>query len=384
MDLNENMTTIDFIASLKKMQISIQLANGQLKINAPKGKLTPALLNELKERKEAIIDFLISSQKHLKSKYESIEPVEKKDYYVLSPAQKRLFILQQMESETTSYNMPMVIPLTKGFNRQQLETALKALIDRHESLRTSFTVIEDEPVQRVHDEVDFKITDIDSDSSGNIIKSLMRPFDLSQAPLLRVVLIRVEPSKSMLFVDTHHIINDGVSHTILARELTELSTGNELLPLRLQYKDYAEWFNSEAQQAQIKQQALYWQERFAGDIPVLNLPTDYLRPVVQSFEGSSLRFVLAEIGTRGIKSLASTGEATLYMSILSIFTILLSRLSGQEDIIVGTPTAGRRHADLEHIIGMFVNTLALRNFPCGWKSFYDFLREVKESTLEAF
>jgi hypothetical protein len=143
MDLNENMTIIDFIASLKKMQISIQLANGQLKINAPKGKLTPALLNELKERKEAIIDFLISSQKHLKSKYESIEPVEKKDYYVLSPAQKRLFILQQMEAETTSYNMPMVIPLTKGFDRQQLETALKKLIDRHESLRTSFTVIED-------------------------------------------------------------------------------------------------------------------------------------------------------------------------------------------------------------------------------------------------
>ncbi|MCX6581054.1 MAG: amino acid adenylation domain-containing protein [Candidatus Aminicenantes bacterium] len=384
MNMNARMTIIEFIAGLKKLQINIQLADGQLKINAPKGTLTPVLLNELKERKEELIDFLKSTQTHVKSDYASIEPVEKKDYYILSPAQKRIYILQQMEADSTGYNMPMVIPLTEELDKQRLETAFNELIDRHESLRTSFTIIEDEPVQRIYDNVDFRLDDIDSGSAGDIIKNLVRPFDLSRAPLLRVALIRIDSSRPVLFVDTHHIMNDGVSHSILARELMELYTGRELPTLRLQYKDYAEWQNSKAQQDQVKQQELYWQERFSGELPVLNLPTDYPRPVVQSFEGNSVKFVLAEKETRGLKNIASEIDGTLYMVIISVFTIFLSRLSGQEDIIMGTPTAGRRHADLENIIGMFVNTLALRNYPCGWKRFNDFLQEAKESTLGAF
>ncbi len=382
--MRASVTVVDFIARLKKLQINIQLTDGQLKINAPKGTLTPEMLNELKEWKAEVIDFFRSTQTQVKSIYASIEPVEKKDYYILSPAQKRIYILQQMESASIGYNMPMVIPLTENFDKQQLEKVLKKLIARHESLRTSFLVIEDEPVQRVHDDVDFRLNDIDSGSSGDIMKNLVRPFDLSWAPLLRVVLVRIESSRPVLFVDTHHIINDGVSHSILARELMELYAGSELPPLRLQYKDYAEWQKSEAQQNQVKQQERYWQERFFGELPVLSLSTDYPRPVVQSFEGNSVKFVLAEKETRGLKNIASDIDGTLYMVILSLFTVLLSRLSGQEDIIIGTPTAGRRHVDLEHIIGMFVNTLALRNYPCGRKPFNDFLLEVKESTLVAF
>jgi hypothetical protein len=148
-------TMIDLITRLKKLHITMQLVNDQLKINAPKGALTPAILGELKDRKEEIIDFLRSVPVQVKSGYTVIEPVEKKDYYILSPAQKRIYILQQMEVHSTAYNMPVVIPLGDNIDKQRLEDAFKKLIDRHESLRTSFIVIDNEPVQRIHNLVKF-------------------------------------------------------------------------------------------------------------------------------------------------------------------------------------------------------------------------------------
>ncbi|MCP5108154.1 MAG: hypothetical protein GY950_32505, partial [bacterium] len=187
----------------------------------------------------------------------------------------------------------------------------------------------------------------------------------------------------LLMVDMHHIVSDGVSFDILVQDFTHLYQGRDLPPLRIQYKDFAEWETGKAQREAVKQQESFWLKTFKGEIPQVNLPTDYPRPVVQSFDGDIVEFELSSDITRLLRAAALENDATLYMVLAAIFCILLSKLSGQDDIIAGTPIAGRRHADLENIIGMFVNTLALRNFPNGEKTINEFLGEVKESTLDA-
>jgi len=332
------------------------------------------------------------------NRYASIEPVEKKEFYVLSSAQKRLYILHQMDPESTAYNIPEVIPLGEEPDLGKFEETFIKLINCHESLRTSFHMIGDEPSQRIHDKVEFAIgyydltakTREDTRSENEIHRSsfiihhFVRPFDLSQAPLLRVGLIKTGDVRYLLMVDMHHIISDGVSHDILVRDFMKLYEGREVALLRIQYKDFSKWQNRENEKENLKHQEAHWLKEFAGEIPVLDLQADYVRPTIQSFEGSVLVFEVPVEEIEAIKALALGHGSTLFMALLSVFYVFLSRLSGQEDIIVGTPIAGRRHADLEKIIGMFVNTLALRNYPTGEKSFLEFLEEVKQQTLEAF
>jgi amino acid adenylation domain-containing protein len=203
---------------------------------------------------------------------------------------------------------------------------------------------------------------------------------------MRVGLVRTEETKHLLMVDMHHIISDGASQVILTDEFNRLYTGKEeVLPaLRLQYKDYSQWQNSEEQQTLLKEQETFWLDLFSDELPVLNLPIDYPRPFVQSFEGNTVEFPLTVKESQTLKAVAKETNATLFMSMLAVFNILLSKLSGQEDIIVGITIAGRRHADLQLIIGMFVNVLAMRNHPSGGKGFLAFLEEVKEKTLAAY
>ncbi|MCP4158079.1 MAG: amino acid adenylation domain-containing protein, partial [bacterium] len=346
--------------------------------------------------------------------YNAIEPAEKKEYYLLSPAQKRLYVLQQMARENTAYNLPQVIPFVKYWASENLQNFFNKLIQRHESLRTSFHMVSpitpggviptapgvEIPVQKLHDEVNFKIEYYKTRAEGHeagdevshldkVKKTFFRPFELSRAPLLRVAIIETVAAETgnhnrLMLLDMHHIITDGTSRTILTKDFFALSAGKSLTPLRLQYKDYAEWQNNSKQKILKKQQEEFWLNLFSGELPVLELPTDYPRPAMQSFEGNKISFELNKDETGNLKKTAKENETTLYMTILSIFAILLSKLSGEEDVIIGTPTAGRSHADLENIIGMFVNTLAMRNFPDGVKPFKEFLREVKKSTLNAF
>ncbi|MCP4148511.1 MAG: hypothetical protein GY757_12265, partial [bacterium] len=184
--------------------------------------------------------------------------------------------------------------------------------------------------------------------------------------------------------DMHHIISDGVSFGIFVREFMELYAGKKLQPVPLQYKDYSEWQNRPKEKERVKNQEEYWLNQFEGEIPVLNLPTDYPRPAIRSFEGKTHHFRVEKGETAALKRMALREEATLYMVLTAIFNSFLSRMSGQEDIIIGTPTTGRSHADLEDTIGMFVNTLALRNRPDSDKTYGEFLAQVKKNTLEAF
>ncbi|HLP58023.1 MAG TPA: amino acid adenylation domain-containing protein, partial [Candidatus Deferrimicrobium sp.] len=332
------------------------------------------------------------------STFNAISPAETREYYPLSAAQKRMYILQQMELESIVYNMPQafVIHNLDPAQLEKLKLTFKKLVDRHESLRTSFHIINAEPVQRIHDRVDFEIEYYNIDTAVEKkkrrreedekirIEDFVRNFDLTKAPLIRVFLAKRDDEKHLLVVDMHHIISDGVSVQVLVRDFRALFAGTKLEPLHLHYKDFSQWQNNETEQAAIKQQGNYWRQQLDGEIIPLNLPTDYTRPAVQSFAGDEIRFEIEIDAAAALINLALEQGTTLYMILISLYTILLANLSGQEDIIVGTPVAGRKHADIERIIGMFVNTLPLRYFPVGDRPFKEFLAEVKQRTLEAF
>ncbi len=312
-------------------------------------------------------------------KYTGIKPVEQKEYYPLSSAQKRLFFLQQMDKNATVYNISSAWNLEGVIDKPNFEKCLAQLIHRHQSFRTGFEIINDEPVQRIFDPVVFEIQYYQSAHAPFI-----RPFDLSQAPLLRIGLEKIAEEKHILWVDMHHIISDGESMGILVQEFASFFAGTQLPPLSLQYKDYAAWQSAQKTSQTLWEQETFWLEEFAEEFPLLDLPTDFVRPTVQSFAGDDLPFEIDLKIVDSLKAMASQVEATPYIVLLACYTIFLAKISNQEDIVVGTPTAGRRHADLENIIGMFVNTLAIRNYPVAEKRFIDFLQEVRERTLNAF
>jgi amino acid adenylation domain-containing protein len=323
-----------------------------------------------------------------KDSFDRIEPAGEQQYYPLSPAQKRLYFLYRLEEAGRGYNMTQAVILEGDHDAHKLETVFRRMIERHESLRTSFYMKEGEPVQEVHKETDFEIEYIENPGSSyshqDLVMDFIRPFDLARAPLLRVRLVNLDDGKHLLLLDMHHIVTDGTSLGILIKEFALLYKGEELPPLRIGYKDYAVWLAHQRRRELIKEQEAYWTRTFSGEVPVLDLPTDFPRPAVRSFRGNYLDFSFDREETQKIKAVAQEADATLYMAVLSLYTILLSKLSGQEDIVVGTPTAGRRHADVENIVGMFINTLALRNFPSAGKTCMEFLKEVKTGTLEAF
>lgn len=320
-----------------------------------------------------------------KTVFRAIKSVDKREYYPVSSAQKRQYVINQLDRNNTNYNIPFVTTFTGEINVQQLEETFKKLIHRHESLRTSFVAIDEQVMQKIDDDVEFAIQvhQVSKDELHEVVNGLIQPFDLSKAPLLRASLVQYEGG-NIFVMDMHHIIADGVSMNILVKDFFQLLAGNELPELSIQYKDFAVWQNEFTHSDLFKRQEKYWLETFADEIPVLNMPTDYLRPFIFDFAGDQLDVVIGEEVSAQLKMLASQNGATLFMVLLAAFNVLLAKYTNQEDIVVGTPIAGRHHADLENIIGMFVNTLALRNHPSMDKTFVQFLGEVKEKAFTAY
>ncbi len=317
--------------------------------------------------------------------FHAVEPAEKREYYPLSSAQKRIFILQRMAKESTQYNVPSFMTLEDSVEIPKLLETLKRMIQRHETLRTSFRMVAEEPVQVIHPDAPVTIAhhQVKEDQIGERTRQFVKPFDLSRAPLLRVEVVTPDHGPSLLMYDMHHIITDGTSMQVFIREFTALYNGETLPPPRIQYKDFSQWQNDGFRTGGIRDSKEYWLKELAGPLPVLELPLDYPRPAVRQYEGDVSTFVLAPADTAALSALAQETGATLYMVLLSLLHILLAKLSGQEDILIGASTAGRRHADLHNLIGMFVNTLVMRAAPEGGKSFRQLLEEVKEKTLAA-
>ncbi|MCX8130383.1 MAG: amino acid adenylation domain-containing protein [Clostridia bacterium] len=321
-----------------------------------------------------------------KGSFEVIQSVEESDFYKVSSAQKRMFILNRLEGENTSYNIPSVLMIHGKLDTKRAQEAFDKLVQRHETLRTTFDFVDEVPVQRVHKNVDFKISYMEADDSmiKDISREFIRPFNLSEAPLLRVGFVKLAEDRHLLLFDIHHIISDGVTMNILIKDFIDLYGGKNLPDIRIQYKDFSVWqeefFKSEA----VRKQEEYWLEAFKGELPVLSMPTDYPRPSVQSFEGATHTITLDTGLLNQLRAFSSKTGTTLYMLLLAAYNVLLSKYTGQEDIIIGSPIAGRHHADVENMVGVFVNTLAMRNRPHNAISFGEFLDEVKGNALQAY
>lgn len=312
--------------------------------------------------------------------YQAIPTSEEKEQYIMSSAQKRMYMIHQINTKSLSYNMPYIMKVTTGkIDAQKLKLALQRLIQRHEILRTVFIMKKGQLCQETKTEEIVEFTEVTCNTDlKDSIQNFVRPFVLEQLPLIRMQVVTIQ-LEQYIMLDMHHIISDGMSAGILFDELFALYEGKELAPLRVQYKDYSEWMNGR----DLAMQRNYWKDIFSDEIPVLDFPLDYQRPQIQTFSGKETRLKLGKEVREKIVELCKNTNTTEYMVLLACFTLLLSKYSRQEDIVVGSPIAGRTHKDTENMLGMFVNTIALRTKPEKEKRFLDYLKELKEIVLAA-
>jgi len=274
---------------------------------------------------------------------------------------------------------------TPGLDR--LEQAFNRLIQRHEVLRTGIEMRDLEPVQVVHAgaplEIEYK--EIPGDN-GEIesVSGFVRPFDLGKPPLLRVRLVRLGDDDYRLLLDLHHVITDGFSNRVIMTELIGLYAGHEPPLSRLQYKDYAHWQSRQKSTGKWLEQEDFWLEIFKGDIPRLELALDFPRPQRPDPRCGVFQFEIPSLHLPRLRLQAEENGCSLFIMLLSIYYILLFRWSGQEDLVVGSAVSGRRHPDFENLVGMFVNVLALRNRVEETETYSEFLKRIRQRTLDAF
>ena len=329
-----------------------------------------------------------------------IELISREDRLPLSYSQQRLWFLDQLQPGSALYNIPMAVRLIGEVNVEVFKEALNETCRRHESLRTTFAMVDDEPRQIIHEAAPVSLTVVDlqslpeSEREAEALRQAtaeaQRPFNLARGPLFRVSLLRLGRQDHLLLLTMHHIISDGWSLGVLIREFGMLyqaySAGyrSPLPPLKIQYADYAAWQRQWLAGEMLQEQLSYWKEQLAGAPQLLELPTDRPRPPIQSHQGAVQRFSLSPQLSAAVKALGQQEQTTLFMTLLAAFQTLLSRYSGQDDICVGSPIAGRNRVEIEGLIGCFINTLVLRTNLSGEPSFRELLRRVKGVTLGAF
>ncbi len=315
-----------------------------------------------------------------------ITPTPLQPEYPLSAEQLRVFIMQHLAPQNTLYNLPELYRVEGNLDLQRITASFQALVARHESFRSSFHIKEGVPIQQIHAHAPFELLLYETTelAAPELLRSFVAPFDLSCAPLLRVGVVRIEGRDAFFLLDMHHIIADGFSRDILLKEFLHLYAGEALPPLRVQYRDYLVWQQAMRDSPQLQQQAAFWLEMFATPVPTLKLPIDYPRPEPRHFGGRRLYFDIEPQVVMDLRALAREEQASLFILLFAVVSVFLARLTDQDDIVIGTPIAGRDHADLDQIIGMFVNTFALRTHPQGQQPFRAFLREVRSLCLAAF
>ncbi|MDQ3280871.1 MAG: D-alanine--poly(phosphoribitol) ligase subunit DltA [Acidobacteriota bacterium] len=312
--------------------------------------------------------------------YEPIARIETRELYDVSHAQARLWLLQKIDPDPIAYNVQEALRVEGALDVGALQRAFREVIARYEILRTSFVEVDGRPRQRVQDEVAFAIDVRDHDDVERYLHADARkPFDLSHAPLLRVALL----PDQVLVVTMHHIVTDGWSSALFVRQLLRAyrENGSAAAP-RIHYRDYAAWQNAQLERETSHRD--YWHARFATLPPPLELPLDHARSAVRGVAGDALPFRIDAQTTAALRALSVEHGASLFMLLLAAFDALLHRYSGQSDLVVGSPIAGRTHPDLEEQLGFFTNTLALRTEVDGDVTFLELLERVKTTALEAF
>ncbi|MDO6434619.1 amino acid adenylation domain-containing protein [Flavitalea sp. BT771] len=395
------MTLDELIMQLASKNILVSVREGEMIVNAPKGVLDEEWIGILREQKPALIGYLSARRHGNISKFDSIKPAATRPSYVLSSSQRRLWLLSHLGDANVAYNMSGTYMLSGMLDRRALEDAVNKIIARHESLRTVFRENEQGELQQFILPIDASGLDIGYEDLRNdhdrrskvnwlIDEGSARPFNLSSGPLIRAFIYRVDEAKWIFTYTLHHIISDGWSMDVLIDELLRLyaaavkGVSEPLPPLRIQYKDYASWQQQQLMDGTYDDHKKYWLGVLDGELPVLDLPSDRARPAVRTYRGGAVRRVIAKQTAAAMKSLAQQGDATLFISLLTAVGILLYRYTGQTDLLIGTPVAGRDHSDLEDQIGCYLNTLVLRTKLQGASGYRELLKEVRQMSLEAY
>jgi tyrocidine synthetase-3 len=332
--------------------------------------------------------------------YQPIPRYPEQEHYILSNSQKRVWLFTQLDDQSLAYNIPVLYRLNGKLDINAIKEAFQELVARHESLRTVFTLIDGEPRQRIQtmsevneilEIIDCRNNPTPEISAKDFARELVEQvFDLQNGPLIKAALLQIADDDFLLACSIHHIISDDWSMQVMGSEIIEMYNGfsrkqpHKLQPLNIQYRDFATWQRQELSGEIYTAHRQYWMSRFAGELPVLDLPSNYTRPAVQRYKGAQFKFSFdAELST-AFQQLLRRQQVTLFMGLTALINVLLFRYSGQKDIIIGTPVAGREHPDLEGQIGLYLNTLALRNRVTGDEGFVQILDHVRQTTIEAF
>ncbi|OME89853.1 hypothetical protein BK124_30605, partial [Paenibacillus amylolyticus] len=302
--------------------------------------------------------------------------------YRMSSAQKRMFAITEMHGNDIVYNVPMLWKIEGQIDVERLQRSFSQLCARHEPLRTYFVHQKDKFLQVVKEEGDIFLDyeETSEEQIQQLFKEHVRPFNLNEAPLMRAKIVRISSNEHVLMLDIHHIIFDDGSKHVLLSDLCQFYNNEEIPPLRIQYKDYSAWLNSR----DMREQERYWTEEFSGEVSTLDLKTDYPRPQQQQYGGRSIDLLLPlELKAR-VKQLSHHSGATEYMILLACFMVLMNRYTRQDEIVVGSPIAGRVHAETDEMLGMFVNTLAIRGEFRTVMTFLTLLSQIQERCLKAY
>jgi len=390
----------DFLAYLKGLEIKLWLEGEKLRFQAPKGVMTPEIKEEIAAKKPEILDFLRAAKIPTNTVELEIIPVSRDQDLPLSFAQQRLWFLQQLSPDSHSYNLLDALRLEGNLNLLALEQSLSELIRRHEILRTTFPMVEGQPIQRIAppSTVSLPLEDLQGLSKNEQTEHLqeiaiafsLKPFNLAKESLVQFKLLKLGFQEYVLLLKMHHIIYDGWSLSIFFGELSQLYAAfvrglpSPLPELSIQYADFAVWQRQWLTGEVLERQLNYWQKQLQDAPTILELPTDYPRPPIPSFRGDGQVFRLNQDLTQRLKRLSQESGATLFMTLLAAFFVLISRYSGQLDVLVGSPIANRNSSAIEKLMGFFANTLALRGDMSGNPSFLELLERVKQTTLSAY
>ncbi len=393
------MNIIEFLSYLRSQNVKIAVDGEQLRCSAPKGVITAALQASIAERKQEIIAFLRNSTSNEQSAL-ALHALPNDGPLPLSFAQQRLWFLAQLEPENTAYHIPLAIRLSGMLNSLALEQSLNEIVRRHDILRTVYVVNGGQPRQivRAHQYTPLPRVDLRQLPAATQAKlrqqlaasAAHRPFDLTQGPMLRTSLLQLQDHEFELLITRHHIASDGWSLGVLVQELATLystfaaAQPTPLPELPIQYADFAQWQRNWLQGNVLETQLAYWKQQFSAAPPMLELPTDRPRQPSNNALAASQQFALGTNLTRQLKALSQEAGTTLFTLLLTAFYVLLHHYSGQRDIVVGTPVAGRTRSELEGLIGCFVNMLALRANLGTNPPFLELVQQVHSNSIAAF
>lgn len=317
--------------------------------------------------------------------YSLIPKIEKKNYYSVSMEQKRTYLLAIKKHRDIGWNMSWVFNLKGRFDINKLEQVFKLLIDRHETLRTSFSLMKNEIVQIIEDSIEFSIVqeELNDRKIDQVAREFIKPFKLDKAPLFRVGLFKVHDEEHFLIFDIHHIIADAASMQVMLQDMTSIYKGMDLPAMPIQYKDYSEWQNNLLASGFFEKQREYWVNKFIGDVTPLDLPFDNISSEEITSEGNKIYAEIGENLTYELKRLSEKMGVSLFVTLVSAFYILIYKFSSQKDITIGVPISGRTHSNLENLIGVFVNIIVLKCSLRDEMTYEDLLMAVSKDFLES-